>query len=104
MAPVASAARPHDSGAPTEVPKIGLPYYVRHAPGGPGPAVAHGAAFDELFKSTDLRAKISEAVGVATRHTAEACAQVPTRPLLKVGGLLWFWAIWPKVPTPPRGG
>ena len=20
------------------------------------------------------------------------------------GGLLWFWAIWPKVPTPPQGG
>ena len=48
----------------------------------------------------------------------------PTRPLLKggptglgggggvggwvrglwVGGLVWFWAIWPKVPTPPQGG
>ena len=23
---------------------------------------------------------------------------------LWVGGLLWFWAIWPKVPTPPQGG
>ena len=22
---------------------------------------------------------------------------------LWVGGLLWFWAIWPKVPTPPQG-
>ena len=21
-----------------------------------------------------------------------------------MGGLLWFWAIWPKVPTPPKGG
>ena len=23
---------------------------------------------------------------------------------LWVGGLVWFWAIWPKVPTPPPGG
>ena len=23
---------------------------------------------------------------------------------LWMGGLLWFWAIWPKVPTPPQGG
>ena len=21
-----------------------------------------------------------------------------------MGGLLWLWAIWPKVPTPPQGG
>ena len=44
----------------------------------------------------------------------------PIRPLLKggptglggggwvrglwVGGLVWFWAIWPNVPTPPQGG
>ena len=23
---------------------------------------------------------------------------------LWVGGLFWFWAIWPKVPTTPKGG
>ena len=23
---------------------------------------------------------------------------------LWVGGLVWFWAIWPNVPTPPQGG
>ena len=23
---------------------------------------------------------------------------------LWVGGLVWFWTIWPNVPTPPRGG
>ena len=23
---------------------------------------------------------------------------------LWVGGLFWFWAIWPNVPTPPPGG